>query len=113
MVARAISKDAGEFATQHPAFVDAPRAEMAGAMAWIKSSKELAGQYERFVEDMVDAPTDKVTDNARAALMFENMLEEILADIPDRDLAPSARAATAQNPARWSGCESDRFNFLL
>ena len=100
LVARAISTDAGEFATQHPAFVDAPRAELKGAMAWAKTSKELAGQYERFVEDMVYAPSDKVTGYARAALMFESMLEEILADIPDRDLASAARAATAQGPAR-------------
>lgn len=103
LVARAISKDAGEFAPQHPAFVAAPRAELANAMAWAKAGKELAGQYERFVEDMVYAPTDKVTGYARAALTFESLLDEILAPIPDHDLAPPAkpaRAPAAQGPAR-------------
>lgn len=103
LVARAISKDAGEFASQHPAFVAAPRAELANAMAWAKASKELAGQYERFVEDMVYAPTGQVTSYAHAALTFQSILDEILAAIPDSDLAPPskpARAAAASGPPR-------------
>lgn len=91
LVARAISKDAGEFAAQHPAFVSAPRAELAHAMAFAKVSNELAGQYERFIEDMVYAPADKVAGYTRAAQTFESMLELILAAIPDRDFAPPVK----------------------
>jgi hypothetical protein len=92
LVARAVSKDAGEFASQHPAFAVAPRAELAGALAWAKASKELAGQYDRFVADMVYAPTGKATAYARSVLMFESVLAEILAGIPDDDLAPPRKA---------------------
>ncbi|MES2262664.1 MAG: nucleotidyl transferase AbiEii/AbiGii toxin family protein [Pseudomonadota bacterium] len=103
LVARAISTDAGEFASQHPAFALAPRAELVGALVWAKTSKELAGQYDRFVADMVYAPTDKVATYARSTLMFESLLEGILAHIPDRDLVPAAkpvRKAPAQDPNR-------------
>lgn len=95
LVARAISKDAGDFASQHPAFVLAPRAELSEALAWAKTSKELAGQYERFIADMVYAPTDKVSTYERSLLMFERLLEEVLTGPPDHDLAPSEKPARA------------------
>ena len=102
-MAHAISKDAGEFTAQHPAFVAAPRAELVNAMAWAKASDELGGEYDRFIEDMVYAPTARVASYAHAALAFENMLELVLAAIPDRELAPPAkrsRVRSAQGPAR-------------
>lgn len=91
LVARAISKDAGEFATKHPAFVFVPQYECAHAMALTKMSNELAGQYERFIEDMVYAPADQVAGYLRAAQTFESMLELV----PGRLLIASCSARPA------------------
>lgn len=100
LVARAVSKDAGEFTNQHPAFALAPRAELTGALAYAKASKELADQYDRFIADMVYAPTDKVTSYAQSTLAFESLLVEILAEIPDRDLAPPAKPVRVPDSGR-------------
>lgn len=75
---------------------------MAGALVWAKTSKELAGQYDRLVADMVCASTDKVTAYSRSVLMFESLLEEILANIPDRCLALTQ--SPRGRPAQGLGC---------
>lgn len=100
LVARAISKDAGEFASQHPSFVVAPRAELAGALAWANASGELAAQYDRFVADMVYVPTDKVTAYARSILVFDSILTEILRGIPDKDLVPRRKSHASRSGAK-------------
>lgn len=51
-----MGKDASDFATQHPAFVDAPRREIALALSFARNSTELQDQYKRFIRDMVYAP---------------------------------------------------------
>lgn len=61
-------------------------------MAWAKASDELGGEYDRFIEDMVYAPTDKVEDYACAVLAFE-----ILAAIPVRELAPPAKRSRVRS----------------
>ena len=98
LVARAIATDAGEFASQHRAFALSPRSELANALKWAQGSKELAGQYDRFVADMVYAPENKVVAFVQSVQMFEGMLGEILAGIADRDLAP--RKPVADRPAQ-------------
>jgi predicted nucleotidyltransferase component of viral defense system len=102
LIATTISKDAGEFANQHPAFAEQPRKELEKAMTWAKASKALRQQYGDFVADMVYAPAGQISAYDRSTLLFESMLIKLLAFVPDQDLAPAkrpARPASLQGPA--------------